>query len=102
MKIASTTMMLMDIVFSSGVAHMSQRSRRKGETMSSCRWCAHMVYGDVPYCSIKEKVLAESTVRTYSCKLYEYCHIDAITLTERKERKVKRNDGKQEVMEDRQ
>ena len=66
--------------------------------MSSCRWCAYMVYGDVPYCSIKEKVLAESTVRTYKCKRFAYCPIDAITLTERKERKVKLNDGKQEVM----
>ena len=70
----------------------------KGKTMSSCRWCAYMCFGDAPWCSMKQKVLAESTIKSYSCKDFAECEIDAITLMERKERRVKRNDGEQEVM----
>lgn len=43
-----------------------------------CRYCNNLTYGDVPYCSVRKKVLSESYAKsTNRCKFFELNPIDA-------------------------
>lgn len=60
------------------------------EMKQYCRYCGSCVYGDVPYCEVKDKVLTESYIkRENHCKTFEFCNIDVITGKEYAPRKHK-------------
>lgn len=43
-----------------------------------CRYCTYLCYGDVPYCSVKNKVFSEQSCKTTNkCKDFSFNSIDA-------------------------
>ena len=62
-----------------------------------CRYCAHLCAGDIPYCSVKEQTMSESSAkRVNQCRDFVFCEIDAFYQTDGyRPRKVKANDGEQ-------
>ena len=44
-----------------------------------CRYCSHMICGDVNYCEIKETTYTDKQIkRTNQCRQFEFCSLDAL------------------------
>ena len=49
-----------------------------------CRYCAYLVYGDVPYCEKQERVMSETAAkRLNNCKGFDLCPMDAFMENEK-------------------
>lgn len=48
------------------------------EMKQYCRYCNELTYGDVPYCSKRNKVLSEAYAKSRNrCKFFEFNPMDA-------------------------
>lgn len=69
---------------------MQQERGRKKSMKQYCRYCQHMCCGDANYCSVKNKVLSDNTIRSLNrCKHFDFNPIDAMSCDVDKQYKPK-------------